>query len=218
MANNKRMNKVVNQACLGMATVLCWGLAGCFHPVSTMFESAYSLEPGESKLIVAGTVNPESPSSYSGGSLLGIVDVGLTSSTDVRFRLEQRLESGEYANPYSFFEVAPKWTSKSGTGFAFSLPVQLYIPEEDDAVTFVNPRFIWTRRLEDGVSELTGVLHAQVGLIDDVWGAIPGLAVGVALRDNQPSKPATRLELGVNIHGQVTLGGGVQLSLGKKPD
>ena len=149
---------------------------------------------------------------------MGIVDVGLTSSTDVRFRLEQRLESGEYANPYSFFEVAPKWSTKSGTGFAFSLPVQLYIPEEDDAVTFVNPRFIWTRRLEDGVSELTGVLHAQVGRIDDVWGAIPGLAVGVAMRDNQPSKPATRLELGVNALGQVTLGGGVQLSLGKKPD
>lgn len=218
MANNNWINKVVNQTCLVMATVLCLGLSGCFHPVSTMFESAYSLEPGESKLIVAGTVNPESQSSYAGGSLLGIVDVGLTSATDVRFRLERRLESGEYANPYSFFEVAPKWTSKSGTGFAFSLPVQRYIPEEDVAVTFVNPRFIWTRRLKDGVSELTGVVHAQVGLIEDVWGAIPGLAVGVALRDNQPSKPATRLELGVNVLGQLTLGGGVQLSVGKKPD
>ena len=124
MANNKRMNKVVNQACLGMATVLCWGLTGCFHPVSTMFESAYSLEPGESKLIVAGTVNPESRSSYSGGSLLGIVDVGLTLHRRA-VPLEQRLESGS-TRILIRFRSRPSGAPNLN-GFAFSLPVQLYI-------------------------------------------------------------------------------------------
>ena len=65
---------------------------GCFLPVSTMFESAHSLEPGEINLIVAGSVNPEASTTLSGGSITAIIDHGVTSNMDMRYRVERRFE------------------------------------------------------------------------------------------------------------------------------
>ena len=66
---------------------------GCIHPVSTMFETADSLDEGETKITLAGTYNPEIASNQ-GSSFVGIVDHGISPNQDIRFRVERRQEVG----------------------------------------------------------------------------------------------------------------------------
>ena len=199
------------------ALVIC--ISGCFHPVSTMFETAHSLEPGETKVMFAGTFNPESDYSMAGGSFVGIVDRGVSSNMDMRLRIERRFNSGrfdpifglDFEMPYSFFEVAPKWSN--GKGVAFALPFQTYMFDGGDMPNvFIDPRLILTRRSQDETTELTGVLRSQFGYIDEDFGIIPGVSFGAAVSENL-DKYAVRLDVGYNMLRQVTFGLGFQFKL-----
>ena len=183
---------------------------GCFHPVSTMFETAHSLDKGDTRLTLGGTVNPESPNSYAGGSLLGIVDHGIAEKTDFRLRLERRNDFGEFDVPYSYLEMGFK--GSFGNDLAFSLPIQLYFLDDDTPQPFLNPRFMLSRRNSN--HELTGVLHLQTGVIDGELGALPGVAIGYA-GGKDIDVQALRLEAGYNILGQITFGLGFQFLSGQ---
>tara|TARA_X000000950_G_scaffold196658_1_gene236745 strand:+ start:152 stop:856 length:705 start_codon:yes stop_codon:yes gene_type:complete len=184
---------------------------GCFHPVSTMFETAHSLDKGDTRVTLGGTINPESESSYSGGSFLGIVDHGIAEKIDLRLRLERREETGDFSAPYNYLEVGSKWSF--GNDWAFSLPVQVYLLDGDESLFFLNPRFMFSRRTSN--REVTGVVHAKTGVIDGGFGVIPGAALGLTLGDDF-DETALRLEMGYNLLNQITFGLGWQFQIGQR--
>jgi hypothetical protein len=184
---------------------------GCFHPVSTMFETAHSLDKGDTRVTLGGTLNPESESSYAGGSFLGIVDHGIAEKTDLRLRLERREETGDFSMPYNYLEVGTKWSF--GNDWAFSLPFQFYLLDDDESLLFLNPRFMFSRRISN--HEVTGVVHAQTGVIDGGFGVIPGAAMGFRL-GNDIDEMALRLEMGYNVLNQITFGLGWQFQSGQR--
>ena len=182
---------------------------GCFHPVSTMFETAHSLDKGDTRVTLGGTLNPESEFSYAGGSFLGIVDHGIAEKTDLRLRLERREETGDFSAPYNYLEVGSKWSF--GNDWAFSLPIQFYLSDGDESPFFLNPRFIFSRRTSN--HEVTGVIHAKTGVVDGGFGVIPGAALGYTLGGFDES--ALRLEMGF-IANQITFGLGWQFQIGQQ--
>lgn len=186
---------------------------GCFLPVSTMFESAHSLEPGEINLIVAGSVNPETSTTLPGGSITAIIDHGVTSNMDMRYRVERRFEDdlNDLGNPYTFFEISPKWSLNSGN-FAFALPLQLYAFGGEDSFIFTDPRFIFTKRNIEGNFEVTGILRSQIGVIDGGGGVIPGASIGLGFSDDW-DKQSLRIDVGFTTLGSVTFGLGFQTNL-----
>jgi len=198
---------------LTIAVSLIFFGTGCFHPVSTLFETAHSLEDGDTRVTIGGTLNPESDFSNSGASFLGIVDHGISEKTDFRLRLERREEAGEFSSPYTYVELGKKWSFKNK--WAFSLPVQLYLLEGDESLFFLNPRVMFSRRTTQ--SEFTGVVHLKTGFIDGGFGVIPGGALGFAVGDDV-DKQAMRFELGYNTLNQVTFGFGWQFRRGKLSD
>ena len=183
---------------------------GCFHPVSTMFETAHSLDKGDTRLTLGSTLNPESETTYAGGSYLGIVDHGIAEKTDIRLRLERRNDFGEFDIPYSYLESGFKWSF--GNDLAFSLPVQFYFLDDDESAIFLDPRLMLSRR--NSKNELTGVLHVQTGVVEGEFGGIPGVAVGFAVGEDIDVQ-ALRLEAGYNILGQITFGLGFQFLSGQ---
>jgi hypothetical protein len=185
----------------------------CFHPVTTMFETAYSLDPEEVKLSFAASANPESDSSPSGVGITAIVDQGVTPTMDMRFRVERRIESDVFGAPYTFAEIAPKWSNRNGKGFAFALPLQVYAVDDDAAYVFTDPRFIFTHRPTEGQFELTGILRSQMGFVEGGFGFIPGASLGLGYSKDW-NQQAFRFEMGF-ISGAVTYGLGVQTKLGK---
>ena len=189
---------------LAVAMMICG--TGCFHPVSTMFETAHSLDKGDTRVTVGGTLNPESQTSYAGGSFLGIVDHGIAEKTDLRVRLERRVETEEFGIPYNYLEVGSKWSFENN--WAFSMPLSIYFIEGDGSTRFLNPRFMYSQRISQK-HEFTGVLHAKAGAFDGEIGVIPGAAIGVALGDDTGVN-VLRLEAGYNILNQITLGLGWQ--------
>ena len=184
---------------------------GCFHPVSTMFETAHSLDKGDTRVTLGGTLNPESEFSYAGGSFLGIVDHGIAEKTDLRLRLERREETGDFSMPYNYLEVGSKWSF--GNDWAFSLPVQVYLLDGDESLFFLNPRFMFSRRTSN--HEVTGVFHAKTGVVDGGFGVIPGAALGLTLGDDF-DETALRLEMGYNVLNQITFGLGWQFQFGQR--
>jgi len=194
---------------------------GCFLPVSTMFESAHSLEPGEIKLIVAGSVNPETRSHLPGASITSIMDHGVTSNMDMRYRVERRFEGfegdimvGDYtvsSPPYTFFEISPKWSVNSG-GFAFALPLQLYAVDGEGSLMFTDPRFIFTKRNKESNFEVTGIIRSQLGVMDGEFVAIPGASIGLGFSEDWDKK-SLRMDVGFTSLRSVTFGLGFQTKL-----
>ncbi len=177
---------------------------GCFHPVSNMFETAYSLDPGDVKVSVAGSLNPEGGGSLPGSSLAVLVDQGLTSSSDMRFRLEKRFENdlNGFETPYTFFELAPKWSNKAGKGIAFSLPLQLYLLE-DEGFLFTEPRLILSRRSDE--AEITGTLGGKMASIDGDFGILPSASLGFGFSQDF-RKNCFRFEIGYTLGSAPTVG------------
>ena len=208
-----------------LAIGLITGSTGCFHPVSTMFDSAHSLQEGQSKITVGGTGNPEGWSN-SGGSLLAIYDHGITANRDVRVRFERRMESGSLSVPYAFLEFGHKWSFDNQ--FAFSLPAQLYfsVDNGDDGDLFnglldgygnglcVNPRFMFSSNRQERNSEFTAVVHAIVAP-GEGGGVIPGASFGFAFSDDWESN-ILRLEMGYTVPGTITFGLGSQWLFGRQ--
>lgn len=185
-----------------------------------MFESANSLDAGETQWTLAGAVNP-GLNSNAGGSFLGIVDIGLSSNTDLRMRLERRLEPSalislpflgniDAALPYTFVEAGAKWSL--GRRWAISLPAQLYFLDQEagSPMFFLNPRWIWSQRPAGKAREFTTVLSTMVGIPDDGIEVIPGIAAGIAMGDRECMK--TRIEMGFNAMSQLTFGFGIQFN------
>ena len=191
---------------LAVAMMICG--TGCFHPVSTMFETAHSLDKGDTRVTIGGTLNPESQTSYAGGSFLGIVDHGIAENTDLRVRLERRVETEEFGIPYNYMEVGPKWSFENN--WAFSMPLSIYFIEGDGSTRFLNPRFMYSQRISQK-HEFTGVFHTKVGTADGRFGFIPGAAIGFAVGNDIDVK-ALRLEAGYNAMNQITFGFGWQFS------
>lgn len=217
-----------------LAIGLITGSTGCFHPVATMFDSAHSLQEGQSKITVGGTGNPEGWSNP-GGSVLAIYDHGITANRDVRIRFERRMESGIFSDPYAFLEFGHKWTFNNQ--FAFSLPAQLYFSVEngddgdlfngDDGDLFnglldggygnglcVNPRFIVSSNRQERNSEFTAVLHAIVNPTENGY-VLPGASVGFAFSDDWESN-ILRLEMAFTAPGTITFGLGSQWLFGRQ--
>ena len=171
-----------------------------------MFETAHSLDKGDTRVTMGGTLNPETETSLAGGSFLGIVDHGLAEKTDVRVRLERRVETEEFGIPYSYLEVGTKWSFKNN--WAFSLPLSFYFVEGGGSMRFLNPRFMFSQRISEK-HEFTGVFHTKVGTVDGGFGFIPGAAIGFAVGNDIDVK-ALRLEAGYNAMNQITFGLGWQ--------
>ena len=160
-----------------LAIGLITGSTGCFHPVATMFDSAHSLQEGQSKITVGGTGNPEGAWSNPGGSVLAIYDYGITANRDVRVRFERRMESGSFSVPYAFLEFGHKWSFDNQ--FAFSLPAQLYFPvanSDDGNLLCVNPRFMFSSnpsgkefRVHRGGASLSGTNRTFCGSRGFIW-------------------------------------------------
>ena len=191
-----------------LAVAMVFFATGCFHPVSTMFETAHSLDKGDTRVTMGGTLNPETETSLAGGSFLGIVDHGLAEKTDLRVRLERRVETEEFGIPYSYLEVGTKWSFKNN--WAFSLPLSFYFVEGGGSMRFLNPRFMFSQRISEK-HEFTGVFHTKVGTVDGGFGFIPGAAIGLAVGNDIDVK-ALRLEAGYNAMNQITFGLGWQFS------
>jgi|GEM_PF-2165891 len=194
-----------------LAIGLITGSTGCFHPVATMFDSAHSLQEGQSKITVGGTGNPEGGWSNAGGSVLAIYDHGITANRDVRVRFERRMESGSFSLPYTFLEFGHKWSLDNQ--FAFSLPAQLYFPaanSDDGNMLCVNPRFMYSNRQSN--SEFTAVVHAIVAPGED-GGVVPGASLGFAFSDDWESN-ILRLEVGLTPPASITFGLGSQWLFG----
>ena len=197
-----------------LAIGLITGSTGCFQPVATMFDSAHSLQEGQSKITVGGTGNPEGWSNP-GGSVLAIYDHGITANRDVRIRFERRMESGIFSDPYAFLEFGHKWTFNNQ--FAFSLPAQLYFPVDngdDGNLLCVNPRFIVSSNRQERNSEFTAVLHAIVNPTENGF-VLPGASVGFAFSDDWESN-ILRLEMAYTVPGIITLGLGSQWLFGRQ--
>ena len=180
---------------------------GCIHPVATMFETADSLDKGETKITLAGTYNPEIESNQ-GNSFVGIVDHGISPNQDIRCRVERRQEVGtSYPQNYSFFEFGSKWSFAEHA--AFALPIQAYLPDDEDAgYIFLDPRFILSTKNAEENFEVSSVIHVQTGFVDGDFGVIPGAALGFGIGDLNNN--AVRLDVGWNIMNQLTFGFGVQ--------
>ena len=188
-------------------------LTGCFHPVSNMFETAYSLDPGDVRVSVAGSLNPEGANSLSGSSLAVLVDQGLTSSSDIRFRFEKRFENDLYGFelPYTFLELAPKWSNKAGKGIAFSLPLQLYLLE-DEQFLFTEPRLILSGRRDK--AEITGTLGGKMTSVDGEFGILPSASLGFGFSQDF-RKNCFRLDIGYTIGNAPSVGIAFQTILSK---
>ena len=199
----------------GMMAMVLVG-SGCYHPVATMFETAESLEAGETKITLAGTYNPDNLDSNEGQSFTGIVDHGISSNQDIRFRMERRHEIGTSSpDNYSFLEFGSKWKNPSLVrNLAFALPIQAYIPDDGDAFLVVDPRFIFSPQHAKETFEVSSVFHAQLGVWDDFLGIIPGVALGFGVGQNS----AVRLDVGWSPEEQVTFGFGVQFMTKKDQD
>lgn len=186
-----------------------------------MFESAHSLEPGETKLIVAGSVSPETRRALPGASITAIMDHGVTSNMDMRYRVARRFEGFEVVEgllgddvvsfPYTFFEIFPKWSVNSGD-FAFALPLQLYALDGEGLLIFTDPRFIFTTRNKESNFEVTGIIRSQLGVIDGEFGLIPGASIGFGFSEDWDKK-SLRIDVGVTSLGSVTFGLGFQTKL-----
>lgn len=191
-------------------------ICGCFTPVSIMYETAHSLEPGESNLIVAGAVNPETEASNQGASVTAIYNRGVTSNMDMRLRVEKRFEEDLYiqgvniAMPYTFLEASPKWSKNSGQ-FAFALPLQMYA-SLGESIFSVDPRFIFTKRDIENNIELTGVLRSQIAVVEGEFGIIPGASIGLGISEDF-DKQVIRLEVGGTATGVIQIGLGIQTKL-----
>ena len=101
---------------------------GCFHPVSMMFETAHSLDKGDTRVTLGGTLNPE--------SMLGGLFRNLTTELQKRFtqtKARTKRETGDFSAPYNYLEVGSKWSF--GNDWAFSLPIQFTL------VTVMNHHF-----------------------------------------------------------------------------
>ena len=117
-----------------------------------MFETAHSLDKGDTRVTIGGTLNPESQTSYAGGSFLGIVDHGIAEKTDLRVRLERRVETEEFGIPYNYLEVGPKWSFENN--WAFSMPLSIYFIEGDGSTRFLNPRFMYSQRISQPLEDM----------------------------------------------------------------
>ncbi len=213
----------------GLAMFMLVG-SGCYHPVTTMFETSESLEAGETKVTLAGTVSPESiHGDYAGTSLTGIVDHGISANQDIRLRVERRnamsespvsYSSGQYSlllDSYSFLELGSKWSASStANNLAASLPIQLYIPDEGKAFFILDPRVILSTKIADEKMEVSSVFHVQLG---GVWGGeeVPGIMPGIALGVGFGKHHATRLEVGWS-NETITFGFGRQFRTKKDQD
>lgn len=197
-----------------LAIGLITGSTGCFHPVSTMFDSAHSLQEGQSKITVGGTGNPEGAWSNPGGSVLAIYDHGITANRDVRVRFERRMESGSFSVPYAFLEFGHKWSFDNQ--FAFSLPAQLYFPvanSDDGNMLCVNPRFMFSSNRQERNSEFTAVVHLLVEPTERF--VAPGASFGFAFSDDWESN-ILRLEMGLILPATITFGLGSQWLFGRQ--
>ena len=197
-----------------LAIALITGSTGCFHPVSTMFDSAHSLQEGQSKITVGGTGNPEGAWSNPGGSVLAIYDHGITANRDFRVRFERRIESGSFSAPYTFFEVGHKWSFDNR--FAFSLPAQLYFPVHNGDggnMLNVNPRFMFSSNRQERNSEFTAVVHLLVEPTERF--VAPGASFGFAFSDDWESN-IVRLEMGLIPPATITFGLGSQWLFGRQ--
>ena len=201
----------MKHAFLTLAVVVMFFGTGCYHPVSTMFETAHSLDEGDTRLTLGGTLNPESQTSYAGRSFLGIVDHGIAEKTDFRLRLERRNDFGDFDVPYSYLEAGLKWSF--GNDLAFSLPVQFYSIDGDEIQSFLDPRFLFSRGNSN--LEFTGVIHVQTGRFEGDFAVIPGAAIGIAVGEDIDAQ-ALRVEAGYNSLKQITFGLGFQFLSGQR--
>lgn len=193
---------------------------GCFHPVSTIFDSAQSLEKGETSITLAGSANRGSVSSLPGVHATAIVDIGLSSNVDLRLRGERRfvdetnLDLGilgdfDLSTPYYFAEVAPKFSKNNR--FAYSIPLQVYATDEGKQYFCMDPRFIFSLRSPEYPSEFNMVLRAQITVVDEDLVALPGACIGVRV-GNDLDLGGLRLEVGL-IPTAMTFGLGYQMIL-----
>ena len=200
---------------VGLAFFLLVG-SGCYHPVTTMFETSESLEAGETKVTLAGTVSPDNRDSNGGVSFTGIVDHGISANQDIRFRVERRNERGtSRPDNYSFLEFGSKWSGfATAKNVAVALPIQAYIPDDGDAFLIVDPRVILSTKNAEETLEVSSVFHTQLGVWDGYLGVVPGITLGFGFgKDN-----AVRFDVGWSLEEQITFGFGVQFMKEKDQD
>lgn len=205
-------------------------VTGCYHPITTIFDSARSLKQDETNVTLAGSADlVSSPSA----NMTAIVDKGLTSNIDLRFRFDKRfvkktsldlaLDLGNFGSidfgsidlesPYYFVELAPKFSKNNK--FAFSIPLQAYFLESGFQVYSLDPRFIFSLKSKNNLSEFNLILRTQIGILEGEFGGfIPGACFGVRL-GNDLDKRGLRFEVGLMPHS-ITFGLGYQTRLGSK--
>jgi hypothetical protein len=196
-------------------------VTGCYHPITTIFDSARSLKQDETNVTLAGSADLVSSPS---GNMTAIVDKGLTSNIDLRFRFDKRfvkktsLDLGNFGSidlesPYYFVELAPKFSKNNK--FAFSIPLQAYFLESGFQVYSLDPRFIFSLKSKNNLSEFNLILRTQIGILEGEFGGfIPGACFGVRL-GNDLDKRGLRFEVGLMPHS-ITFGLGYQTRLGSK--
>ena len=205
-------------------------VTGCYHPITTIFDSARSLKQDETNVTLAGSADfVSSPSA----NMTAIVDKGITSNIDLRFRFDKRfvkktsldlaLDLGNFGSidfgsidwesPYYFVELAPKFSKNNK--FAFSIPLQAYFLESGFQVYSLDPRFIFSLKSKNNLSEFNLILRTQIGFLEGEFGGfIPGACFGVRL-GNDLDKRGLRFEVGL-IPYSITFGLGYQTRLGSK--